>query len=122
MEFASWKNCVEEMKPGEIQILPGLPESMALSYSDIKRNHHGLDHHDGWRSLLNVQNDPSGPPVSTRRLADFGDGGAFPEIHYAQREIQSSGCNAVTASERDNAEREGKERDGTPGVGPQGKI
>ncbi|KAK4364728.1 hypothetical protein RND71_016086 [Anisodus tanguticus] len=41
MEFAAWKNHVDEMKPGEIRILPGLPESMALSCSDIKRNRHG---------------------------------------------------------------------------------
>ncbi|KAH0645599.1 hypothetical protein KY290_034382 [Solanum tuberosum] len=45
MEFAAWKNHVDDMKHGEIQILPGLPESMALSFSDIKQNHRGPSHH-----------------------------------------------------------------------------
>ncbi|KAK4728192.1 hypothetical protein R3W88_021180 [Solanum pinnatisectum] len=42
---SAWKNHVDDMKHGEIQILPGLPESMALSYSDIKQNHRGPSHH-----------------------------------------------------------------------------
>ncbi|XP_009788775.1 probable UDP-glucosyl transferase 73B6 [Nicotiana sylvestris] len=60
MEFAAWKNHADEVKPGEIRILPGLPESMALSYSDIKRNRHGPGHHRGGGP--NRQNEPSGPP------------------------------------------------------------
>ncbi|KAM7507351.1 hypothetical protein LguiA_017804 [Lonicera macranthoides] len=37
MEYAAWKVHVDEMKPGETRILPGLPEDMALSYSDLER-------------------------------------------------------------------------------------
>uniref|UniRef100_A0A5B6YLF1 Putative UDP-glycosyltransferase 73C2 n=1 Tax=Davidia involucrata TaxID=16924 RepID=A0A5B6YLF1_DAVIN len=37
MEYSSWKAHADDLKPGEIRILPGLPEDMALSYSEIKR-------------------------------------------------------------------------------------
>ncbi|KAL2455704.1 Scopoletin glucosyltransferase [Forsythia ovata] len=36
-EYAAWKARVDDMKPGETRLLPGLPESMALSNLDIKR-------------------------------------------------------------------------------------
>ncbi|GAB2282148.1 hypothetical protein Dimus_016701 [Dionaea muscipula] len=39
IEYGSWKDKdkVDDLKPGEIRVLPGLPEDMALSYSDLKR-------------------------------------------------------------------------------------
>lgn len=37
MECAAWKAHGDDVKPGETRVLPGLPESMALSYSDLKR-------------------------------------------------------------------------------------
>ncbi|CAI9759509.1 unnamed protein product [Fraxinus pennsylvanica] len=37
VEYAAWKSHVDDMKPGEIRLLPGLPEGVALSYSDLKR-------------------------------------------------------------------------------------
>lgn len=40
MEYAAWKAHVDEMGPDETRILKGLPESMALSYSDLKRRDH----------------------------------------------------------------------------------
>ncbi|KAL8503639.1 hypothetical protein ACS0TY_022390 [Phlomoides rotata] len=40
MEYAAWKAHVDDMGPNETRILPGLPESMALSYSDLKRRDH----------------------------------------------------------------------------------
>ncbi|KAL8498709.1 hypothetical protein ACS0TY_021876 [Phlomoides rotata] len=40
MEYAAWKAHVDDMGPNETRILPGLPDCMALSYSDIKRRDH----------------------------------------------------------------------------------
>ncbi|XP_059641228.1 abscisate beta-glucosyltransferase-like [Cornus florida] len=37
IEYAAWKADVGNTKPGEIRILPGLPEDMALTYLDTKR-------------------------------------------------------------------------------------
>ncbi|CAA2990879.1 UDP-glycosyltransferase 73B4-like [Olea europaea subsp. europaea] len=37
VEYAAWKAHIDDVKPGETRVLPGLPESMALSYSDLKR-------------------------------------------------------------------------------------
>lgn len=44
MEYATWKADVENLKPGEIRILPGLPEEMALTLSDLKQRPHGPPH------------------------------------------------------------------------------
>ncbi|GMY29578.1 UDP-glycosyltransferase 73B4-like [Fagus crenata] len=41
MEYATWKAHVEDIQPGEVHLLPGLPEDMAFSYSDLKRRPHG---------------------------------------------------------------------------------
>ncbi|XP_044478992.1 collagen alpha-1(XVI) chain-like [Mangifera indica] len=41
MEHASWKAHPEDLKSGEIRLLPGLPEEMALTESDLKRKPHG---------------------------------------------------------------------------------
>lgn len=42
MEYAIWKNKVhpEDIKPGDILLLPGLPQEMALTYSDFKTRPH----------------------------------------------------------------------------------
>ncbi|CAH9070940.1 unnamed protein product [Cuscuta epithymum] len=65
MEFAAWKNKADDMKPGEIRILPGLPESMALSHSEMKKRHrfgprgprpHSPPHHGG-----GMRHGPPGP-------------------------------------------------------------
>lgn len=40
MEFAMWQARIQDVKPGEIRLLPGLPEDMALSKSDLKRRPH----------------------------------------------------------------------------------
>lgn len=37
VEYAAWKAHVDDMVPHETRLLPGLPESMALSFSDLKR-------------------------------------------------------------------------------------
>ncbi|KAL1805437.1 hypothetical protein ACET3Z_028505 [Daucus carota] len=37
MDYACWKAGVAEMKPGDTRILPGLPEDMALAYSDLDK-------------------------------------------------------------------------------------
>lgn len=37
MDYACWKQGAAEMKPGDTKILPGLPEDMALAYSDLDR-------------------------------------------------------------------------------------
>ncbi|XP_057963855.1 UDP-glycosyltransferase 89A2-like [Malania oleifera] len=37
MEYAAWKAHPEDMKPGEIRLLPGLPEEMSLTLGDLKR-------------------------------------------------------------------------------------
>ncbi|KDP44157.1 hypothetical protein JCGZ_05624 [Jatropha curcas] len=41
MEYAIWKNHAVDLKPGEIRLLPGLPEDMALTDSDLKTRPHG---------------------------------------------------------------------------------
>ncbi|XP_030553747.1 scopoletin glucosyltransferase-like [Rhodamnia argentea] len=41
MELAVWKGKVEDLKPGETCPLPGLPEDMALTASDLKRHPRG---------------------------------------------------------------------------------
>ncbi|CAK9153282.1 unnamed protein product [Ilex paraguariensis] len=41
MDYAAWKAKVADLKQGEIRILPGLPEGMALSFSDIQRRPRG---------------------------------------------------------------------------------
>ncbi|KAM3686475.1 hypothetical protein ACJW31_10G005300 [Castanea mollissima] len=43
IECATWKSHKEldTIKPGETRLLPGLPEDMAISYSDLKRRPHG---------------------------------------------------------------------------------
>lgn len=37
MDYACWKAGAAEMKPGDTKILPGLPQDMALAYSDLDR-------------------------------------------------------------------------------------
>lgn len=37
MDYASWKEGAAEMKPGDTKILPGLPQDMALAFSDLDR-------------------------------------------------------------------------------------
>ncbi|XP_061343056.1 UDP-glycosyltransferase 89B2-like [Gastrolobium bilobum] len=40
LELATWKAHPLDLKPGEIRLLPGLPEDVALTYSDLKRRRH----------------------------------------------------------------------------------
>ncbi|TXG54247.1 hypothetical protein EZV62_019503 [Acer yangbiense] len=40
MEHAMWKADLKDIKPGEIRLLPGLPEEMALTEMDFKRKPH----------------------------------------------------------------------------------
>ncbi|KAI3453872.1 hypothetical protein Pfo_010536 [Paulownia fortunei] len=47
IEYAAWKAHVDDMGPNETRILSGLPESMALSYSDLKRRDHRRHEHGG---------------------------------------------------------------------------
>ncbi|KAK9267048.1 hypothetical protein L1049_003596 [Liquidambar formosana] len=47
MEYAAWKAHVEDIQPGEVRLVPGLPEDMALTYSDLKRRPHGPPHLQG---------------------------------------------------------------------------
>lgn len=44
IDYACWKAAAHEMKPGETRILPGLPEDMALEYSDLDRKPRGSSH------------------------------------------------------------------------------
>ncbi|XAR69175.1 Flavonol 3-O-glucosyltransferase [Bertholletia excelsa] len=70
MEYASWKAQAKDMKPGEIRVLPGLPEDMALTYSDMKRRPHGPPHMGGGGPPPHGPGGPGGPPL--------GPGGAPP--------------------------------------------
>ncbi|CAI8588276.1 unnamed protein product [Vicia faba] len=45
MELAVWKAQPFDLKPGEIRFLPGLPDEMAVTYSDIKRRNHNPPPH-----------------------------------------------------------------------------
>ncbi|MCI48650.1 UDP-glycosyltransferase 73C3-like, partial [Trifolium medium] len=40
MELVEWKAHPLELRPGEIRFVSGLPEDMALTYSDVKRRRH----------------------------------------------------------------------------------
>ncbi|KAH8513799.1 hypothetical protein H0E87_006891 [Populus deltoides] len=40
LEYAAWKGHLDELKPGEIRLLPGLPKEMALTDSDLKSRPH----------------------------------------------------------------------------------
>lgn len=40
VELATWKDHTLDLKPGETRFLPGLPEDMALTSSDLKRRRH----------------------------------------------------------------------------------
>ncbi|KAK2635523.1 hypothetical protein Ddye_030315 [Dipteronia dyeriana] len=45
MEYATWKNAHPQgIKPGEIRLLPGLPEEMGMTESDLKRRSLGHPH------------------------------------------------------------------------------
>ncbi|GAV61001.1 UDPGT domain-containing protein [Cephalotus follicularis] len=54
MEYALWKANLDDIKPGEIRLLPGLPEEMGLSDSELKRRPHGPPGGKGG---------PPGPPI-----------------------------------------------------------
>ncbi|KAF5725453.1 UDP-glycosyltransferase 73C2 [Tripterygium wilfordii] len=41
MEYAMWKEQAKDIKPGEVRLLPGLPEEMGLTDSDLKQRPHG---------------------------------------------------------------------------------
>ncbi|KAL5550850.1 hypothetical protein UlMin_001026 [Ulmus minor] len=41
MELAMWRAHPLDLKPGEVRLLPGLPEEMALTYENIKQRPHG---------------------------------------------------------------------------------
>lgn len=53
MEYAAWKAEVLDLKPGEFRLLPGLPDEMAITISDLKRRP--------------LPPRPSGPPGSEPR-------------------------------------------------------
>ncbi|EXC26266.1 UDP-glycosyltransferase 73C2 [Morus notabilis] len=40
MEYARWKAHPIDVKPGEVRLLPGLPEEMGVTYLDTKQQHH----------------------------------------------------------------------------------
>ncbi|KAL0371950.1 UNVERIFIED_CONTAM: UDP-glycosyltransferase 73B4 [Sesamum calycinum] len=40
MEYAAWTAHVDDMVPDEIRLLPGLPETVTFTYSDLKRRDH----------------------------------------------------------------------------------
>ncbi|XP_059660067.1 probable UDP-glucosyl transferase 73B6 [Cornus florida] len=42
IQHAVWKVQPDDMKPGEIRSLPGLPEEMVLKYSDLKQRRHWM--------------------------------------------------------------------------------
>ncbi|XP_054808598.1 scopoletin glucosyltransferase-like [Prosopis cineraria] len=41
LEYAIWKAHPEDLKPDEIRLLPGLPQEMALTLSDLQQGPHG---------------------------------------------------------------------------------
>ncbi|KAF5938764.1 hypothetical protein HYC85_023023 [Camellia sinensis] len=63
MQHAVWKAQPNDMKPGEVRLLSGLPEEMVLKYSDLKQRRHwmGLPPH-GAGSDGGGSKRPRGPP------------------------------------------------------------
>ncbi|KAL6979955.1 hypothetical protein U1Q18_021607 [Sarracenia purpurea var. burkii] len=63
MELAAWKAYAGDMKPDEIRVLSGLPEDMALTYSDIQQRPHRRPHvGSGGGDPPNPPGGPVGPP------------------------------------------------------------
>ncbi|XP_057478164.1 UDP-glycosyltransferase 89B2-like [Actinidia eriantha] len=74
MEYGTWKAQVNDMKPGEIRVIPDLPEEMAVAYLDVERRPRGLPH----------PGPNGGPPGQPPRLLgpDGGPSGRpGPELH-----------------------------------------
>lgn len=44
MEWGAWKAQAEDIRPGETRLIPGLPEEMGLTCSDLKRKPFGSPH------------------------------------------------------------------------------
>ncbi|PON94697.1 UDP-glucuronosyl/UDP-glucosyltransferase [Trema orientale] len=63
MEWGAWKAEAGDIKPGELRLVPGLPEEMALNYSDLKRRYPGP---------------PGGPPGAGSNPPIGGGGGGGP--------------------------------------------
>ncbi|KAK4841398.1 hypothetical protein QYF36_003810 [Acer negundo] len=65
MEYATWKNAHPQgIKPREIRLLPGLPEEMGITESDIKRRSLGRPHGPGGGGPRG----PRGPQGPKRRM------------------------------------------------------
>ncbi|XP_028759487.1 scopoletin glucosyltransferase-like [Neltuma alba] len=64
LEYAIWKANPEDIKPGEIRLLPGLPDDVALASSDLKRRPHGPPPPDDGGPPLDIGAGPRmrGPP------------------------------------------------------------
>ncbi|KAK2973218.1 hypothetical protein RJ640_024505 [Escallonia rubra] len=73
MEYAAWKAHAEDLKPGETRIIPGLPEDMVLTYSDLKGR--PPRHNDGHGGPLGPHG-PGGPKFGPPRMPDDGPHGA----------------------------------------------
>ena len=101
LEYASWKARTEDMKPGEIRLLPGLPEEMALTYSDLKRRPHNPPPPSG-----------GGPPPPLGGAHPFGGGpppfpgAGFPKLGDMPRWLEETkGTIALMINTCDDLER-----------------
>ncbi|XP_059637342.1 abscisate beta-glucosyltransferase-like [Cornus florida] len=101
MEFAAWKAHVDDIQPGEIRMLPGLPEDMAMTYSDIKQHPHRPPHMGG-------KGGPPGPGGPAAQLPGPPGGMKFGPLRPGQRPMwvdEIEGSIALLINTCDDLER-----------------
>lgn len=74
MRYASWKAHAEDMKPGEIRDLPGLPQDMALTYADLRGERSHKRPRDIGRPGGPHESDETGEPPNGKILGPYGQG------------------------------------------------
>ncbi|CAJ1930984.1 unnamed protein product [Sphenostylis stenocarpa] len=80
MELATWKARPLNLKPGETRLLPGLPETMTITHSDLKRRpHHPPPPPPPVAGAARPQSGGTGfSPPPGRELPHHGGGFGFP--------------------------------------------
>ncbi|OMO93446.1 UDP-glucuronosyl/UDP-glucosyltransferase [Corchorus olitorius] len=75
LEYAMWKDRIVDIKPGETRLLPGLPEEMALTDSDLKRG----PPPPGVGGRFGFRRGPHGPPPPGHGFSHGPPGGPGPQ-------------------------------------------
>ncbi|KAI3727989.1 hypothetical protein L6452_16614 [Arctium lappa] len=100
MEYGRWKAHVEDMKPGETRVLPGLPTEMAVTFADLSKGARGRP-----QRLNRPTSGPAGPPDRTRFGPPGRGGGPPPPGHKPRWVDEVDGSVALLINTCDNLER-----------------